>query len=65
MSEKFYDNYQLELTDLGPDNATFMGYLNLTEENEIKWRKDSILRLCMQIYRENDPKNVEMVRFIN
>lgn len=35
------------LNDLGPEDRTFMGYFNLTEENEEIWEENKILRLCM------------------
>lgn len=41
-----------------------LGYLNVTEENESVWDPTNHIRICMHIWTD-DPKNREMVRFIN
>ena len=42
-----FEDYQLYLEDRGPEQPTFMGYFNLTEENEEIWPGHKIIRLCL------------------
>lgn len=52
--------------DLEPSKGevpTFMGYFNVTVEDDTEWEAHKIIRMCLQFYK--DKSNREMVRFIN
>lgn len=60
-----YDS-RTKLHDLDPSKGevpTFLGYFNVTVEDDTVWDAHKYIRMCIQMY--SDKGNREMVRFIN
>ena len=48
-----------------PKIPTFLGYMNLTEEDQLVWDPTNHIRLCIHFFKDNNPNDREMVRFVS
>jgi len=56
--------YELFVDRKAPPIPTFLGYVNVTEEDQDIWEITNHIRICLHIW-ETDTGNREMIRFIN
>ena len=60
-----YDS-RTKLHDLDPSKGevpTFLGYFNVTVEDDTEWESDKYIRMCLHMYKNQN--NREMIRFLN